>query len=319
MQTGHFARLIFVFAAIAALGGCDTTAGFGSGPVPAASPRDVPPPEPIIVEPSAATRAARDYYAKVEANYIAQDLLRIDGGGADTPFTAAELAENFIRVAFYDEFAEQDGQLVQQAVENRLHRWEEPVRLDVEFGASVPADQRAHDRAEIAAYVSRLSSLTGLPMRMTGRRPNHSVLILNSDERKAAAHRIATLAPATGAAAIRSVTDMAPETYCTVFSFTPGQTATYTRAITVIRGELPGRLRLACIHEELAQSLGLVADYPRARPSIFNDNEEFATLTRQDEMMLKMLYDPRLRPGMTLKEARPIVDVMAAELMGGGS
>ncbi|WP_347310417.1 DUF2927 domain-containing protein [Defluviimonas sp. SAOS-178_SWC] len=318
MRASLLPRLFLIPVLLAALAGCDTTAGFGSGSA-SQFPRDVAPPEPVVTEPSAATRAARDYYARVEANYFAQDLLRADGGGSDTPFTARDLAENFIRIAFYDEFAERDGQLIQQSVENRLHRWQEPIRLDVEFGSSIPADQRARDRAEIAAYVMRLSSLTGLPMRMSGWRPNHSVLILNSDERKTAAARIAALAPATGAAAIRSVTDMAPETYCTVFSFTPGRTATYTRAITVIRGELPERMRLACIHEELAQSLGLVADYPRARPSIFNDNEEFALLTRQDEMMLKMLYDPRLRPGMTLNEARPIVEVMAAELAGGES
>lgn len=318
MRPGPIPRLFLLPALLAGLAACDTTTGFGPGPVPQ-GPRDVPPPEPVIAEPSAATRAARDYYAKVEANYLSQDLLRADGGGPDTPLDARDLAENFIRIAFFDEFAERDGQLVPEAAENRLHRWVEPIRLEVEFGASVPADQRARDRAEIAAYVARLSRLTGLPMRMSGWRPNHSVLILNSDERQTAAARIAALAPATGAAAIRSVTAMAPETYCTVFAFTPGRTATYTRAITVIRGELPERLRLSCIHEELAQSLGLVADHPRARPSIFNDNEEFALLTRQDEMMLKMLYDPRLRPGMTLAEARPVVEAMAAELMGGAS
>lgn len=281
--------------------------------------RDVAPPEPDVLPPGEATLAARDYYARVEENYLGQDLLREDGGGRDTPFTSRDLAENFIHVAFYDEFTETAGRLVPARVENRLHRWQEPVRVSVEFGASVPSDQRAQDRAAIAGYVARLSTLTGLSMRMTGWRPNHTVMILNSDERAAAAARIAAIAPATGAAAVRSVTAMAPETYCTVFAFTDGSRATYIKALTVIRGELPDRLRLACIHEELAQSLGLVNDHPRARPSIFNDNEEFALLTRQDELMLKMLYDPRLRPGMTLAEARPVVEAMAAELMDGES
>ena len=54
----------------------------------------------------------------------------------------------------------------------------------------------------------------------------------------------------------------------------------------------------------------------RARPSIFNDDDEFALLTRHDELLLEMLYDPRLRPGMTAAEAMPIVRVMAAELTG---
>ena len=317
MRPGPASRLLLAPLLLAALAACEP-AGLGPA-VPPAPPRDVAPPEPPVAEPGAATLAARAYYARVEANYLAQDLLRADGGGADAPYTARDLAENFIRIAFYDEFSERGGRLVPEAVENRLHRWTDPVRVTVEFGASVPAAQRATDRAAVAGHVARLSRLTGLPMRMTAWRANHTVLVLNADERLAAAPRLAALAPGIGTAAIESVTRMAPETYCTVFSFTTGHSAVYTRALTVIRGELPERLRLACIHEELAQSLGLVNDWPRARPSIFNDTEEFALLTKQDEMMLKMLYDPRLRPGMTLAEARPIVEVMAAELMGGES
>jgi hypothetical protein len=44
----------------------------------------------------------------------------------------------------------------------------------------------------------------------------------------------------------------------------------------VIRAEHPDLLRLSCLHEEIAQGLGLPNDSPRARPSIFNDDEEFA-------------------------------------------
>ena len=87
----------------------------------------------------------------------------------------------------------------------------------------------------------------------------------------------------------------------------------------VIRAEHPDLLRLSCIHEEIAQGLGLANDSPTARPSIFNDDEEFALLTRQDELMLKMLYNPALRPGMTEAEARPIVESLAASLVGGDS
>ena len=95
--------------------------------------------------------------------------------------------------------------------------------------------------------------------------------------------------------------------------------ATYTRAFAVIRAEHPDLLRLSCLHEEIAQGLGLPNDSPSARPSIFNDNDEFALLTRQDELMLRMLYDPRLRPGMSLSDARPIIAAMAAELAGAGT
>ena len=63
--------------------------------------------------------------------------------------------------------------------------------------------------------------------------------------------------------------------------------------------------------------MGLANDSPAARPSVFNDDEEFALLTRHDELLLRMLYDPRLRPGMTEAEARPIITDIATELTGG--
>ena len=36
-----------------------------------------------------------------------------------------------------------------------------------------------------------------------------------------------------------------------------------------------------------------------------NDDDEFATLTSMDAVMLQILYNPRLLPGMTLDQARP--------------
>lgn len=318
MRPARRTRLLLSAFAIAGLAGCEP-AGL-TAPASSAPPqRDVAPPEPRVAPQSARSIAERDYYARIEQNYIAQGLLRVDDGASDAPFTARDLATNFLRVAFYDELAERDGELVAGGGESLLHRWEQPVRIEVVFGASVPAAQRSSDRAEIAAYARQLSRATGLPIRLAARRANHTVLVLNADERMAAKPALKALVPGISAAAVRSVTEMRPDIYCTVFGFTPGQSAAYARAISVIRGELPERLRMLCIQEELAQSLGLVADYPRARPSIFNDNEEFALLTRQDELMLKMLYDPRLAPGMTLQEARPIVETIAAELMGGGS
>jgi hypothetical protein len=74
-------------------------------------------------------------------------------------------------------------------------------------------------------------------------------------------------------------------------------------------------MRKSCIHEEMAQSLGLTNDSKSARPSIFNDDEEFALLTRHDELLLKILYDKRLKPGMNNKIALPIVRQIAEELM----
>src|SRR5690606_5072987 len=114
-----------------------------------------------------------------------------------------------------------------------------------------------------------------------------------------------------------AIIDMDPATYCLVVARDGAGSNAYVQAVAVIRAEHPDLLRLSCIHEELAQGLGLANDDPNARPSIFNDDEEFALLTRMDELMLRILYDARLRPGMTEDEARPIVQEIAQELLGG--
>jgi hypothetical protein len=90
----------------------------------------------------------------------------------------------------------------------------------------------------------------------------------------------------------------------------------YRKAVAVIRGEHPDLLRQSCLHEEISQGLGLANDSPRARPSIFNDDEEFAFLTPHDELLLRILYDDRLTPGMSPDVARHISAQIAAELLG---
>ncbi len=273
--------------------------------------------EPLATPRTAESLAAEERYKRIETNAMARGQLRTDGGGPDAPFTDRDLARNFLQIAFFDEFTNVGGRLVAQRSEIQLHRWQGAVRLAVEFGRSIPVEQRERDRADIAALVDRIAALTGLPIRMTDFRPNFTVLILNENERRASGSELMRLVPNLSAEARDSAVNMAPDTYCTVFAVSPANSAIYARAIAVLRGELPDILRLSCLHEEIAQGLGLVNDSPAARPSIFNDNDEFATLTRQDDLMLRILYDARLRPGMTLSEATPIVESIAAELMGG--
>jgi hypothetical protein len=268
---------------------------------------------------SPASQRARTYYAGVQSNLLSQGLMRSDGGGPDTPFNDRQLADNFVRIAMFDEYVNRGGVLVAQATESRLRRWDRPVRVAVEFSATVPPEQRVRDRASISAYVARIARVTGHPMRMDSNAPNFRVLILNDDERQNIGPRLEQIVPDIDPAAVRATVAMPLASYCVVFAFSEGDTAAYSQAVAVIRGEHPDLLRLLCIHEEIAQGMGLANDSPTARPSIFNDDEEFALLTRQDELMLKMLYDRRMRAGMTLSTVRPIAQMIARELIGGES
>lgn len=245
--------------------------------------------------------------------------MRTDGGGADSPFTDRMLAENFIRIALYDEYARTATGPVQRTTASRLRKWEAPVRVGLRFGASVPQDRRAADTARIASFLARLSRLTNHPIGLSDTNPNFIVQIVSEDERQALGPQIRAALPGLSPSEIAGITQMPRSTYCLVYAMSEGSSASYTRAYAVIRAEHPDLLRLSCIHEEITQGLGLANDSPMARPSIFNDDEEFALLTRQDELMLRILYNPALEPGMTEAEARPIVEQLAARLMGGES
>jgi len=287
-------------------------------PPPATSPK--PRPEPALpVAESAQSAAARAYFAQVQQALLSQGLLRTDGGGPDTPFTDTMLADNFLRIALYDEYTRTTGGFVQSESASILRRWGGPVRVGLRFGASVPAEKRATDRARVASYLQRLSQITGHPISLSDAAPNFWVHVVSEDERQALGPVLQSTLPGLGAADIADVTQMARSTYCLVYALSEGNSGVYTRAVAVIRAEHPDLLRLSCFHEEIAQGLGLANDSPRARPSIFNDDEEFALLTRMDELMLKMLYNPALRPGMRIDEARPIVRRLAETLLGGAS
>ena len=266
-----------------------------------------------------ASMAARQHYARVQAQLLSQGLLRTDGGGRDTPFTDRMLAENFIRIALYDEYARTSAGPVQRMTTSRIRKWQAPVRVGLRFGATTPPDRRAADTARIASFLQRLSRATGHPIGLDDRAPNFFIHIVSEDERRALGPQVRAALPGLSGSEVAAITEMPRSTYCLVYAMSAGDGATYTRAFAVIRAEHPDLLRLSCLHEEIAQGLGLANDSPTARPSIFNDDEEFALLTRQDELMLRMLYNPALRPGMTEAQARPIVESLAARLVGGES
>ncbi len=270
---------------------------------------------PAEAQPTSPQSAAlRSYFAQVQSAQLQQDLLRQDGGGPDAPFTADMLARNFENIVFYNEY---DSSFQRRGGQSPLRRWVDPVRMSVIFGARVPASQRVRDTTDVRDYAKRLARVSGHPVSTFGR-PNFLVIIASEDDRAAALDEAVARMPGIQGPSLEALRNLRRDTYCVVIAYATGDTAdTYTAAVAVIRAENPDLLRLSCIHEELAQGLGLANDSPEARPSIFNDDDEFALLTDHDELLLRMLYDERLRPGMSAREAAPITRIIARELMGG--
>ncbi|WP_234990486.1 DUF2927 domain-containing protein [Aquimixticola soesokkakensis] len=294
-------------------------------PIPAPRPVSTTPPQPRPQAPSRPERSATSdalaaYYARAQINLLAQGLLRSDTGAQDAPFTSWQLARNFETIALNDEYTGIGGEMVARQTASVLSRWEVPVTLSVEFGDTVGDAMRNRDTETLRGFTARLARVTGHPIRMgSPEAANFHVFVVNEDERVALGPRLEQLIPGISQTAVRTVVNLPRSTYCVVLASDPQDDGAYQSAVAIIRAEHPDLMRLSCLHEEIAQGLGLANDSPAARPSIFNDDEEFATLTPMDEQLLRMLYDPRLTPGMTADEARASVNAIARELMGESS
>lgn len=314
------ARLIVALAVTAVfLAGCEVAPPPDPVSPPKAVPAVVAPALPAVREPSLASRNLMAHYTTLQTQMLTQNLLRSDGGGADTPFTDTMLARNFAQIALATEYKDDSDFVVTQGDQTTLRRWEQPIRMNVSFSDSVPLAQRDQDRTSVAAFAARLARLTAVPISQTDENPNFHVLFLDDDDLGAAADRLRALVPGISDATVRGIVNLPRDQLCLVAAvFQPGQ-STYAQAVVLIRAEHPNLIRAACIHEELAQGMGLANDSDTARPSIFNDSEEFALLTRHDELLLRILYDRRLAAGMPPATAAPIAAEIARDLLAAGA
>ena len=261
--------------------------------------------------------------------------MRDDPAPPDAPFDNATLARNFRTIAFdveRDPFA--TGAAKGALGEARfLRRWRGPVRWAV---YASPAEQ-ARVRPLVHDLALRLAGLTGLDIgpadAAAGPHPppaNLQVWVV-PDRIEGLLRSFPANAAGTGDAGevvrariaefIRTWYSAAASP-CAAQFFNVDRPAagagTILGALVLIRAGLPEALLRSCVEEELTQAMGLPNDDAGVRPSIFNDEKEFGVLTAHDELLLRILYDPRLEPGMTPGTAMPVVRQIIGELRPAG-
>lgn len=242
-------------------------------------------------------------YRNYSQDVAASGGLRTETAPADATFDDADLARNFERIAFFTEYSQDDGPLVQEETASTLSRWETPVRIRL-AGEGV----RNADRASYRTLSRRLAKLTGVDIRVVSRgEADVSVYIFTEEERTAFREELGDERDNERFQILTDWVEQFRYPCVAMVGYGSEQRGAITGALIVIKAELEGVMRESCIHEELTQAMGLMNDHPDVRPSIFNDDEEFALLTQHDEYLLRILYDPRLRPAMTLEEAKPLI------------
>lgn len=289
-------------------------------PVPGpTTPASVPEVAPVAPVQSQSSKDLERYYLGVQNDLLARGLLRADGGGPDVPFTALNLAQNFAAIALSEEMRVENGRVLPGKALITLRRWEDPIRFGVHFGDTVPESIRQSDRIFIESYVRRLARITGHPMMIASTKTNFEIVVLHEDQRLSVNPLLQRAGVRPSRGMIDAIAGMSRNDYCAVLTEDRRNDGVITNALAIVRAEHSEMMRRMCFHEEIAQGLGLFNDSPRARPSIFNDDEEFGRLTTHDEMLLKMLYDPRMSAGMSAKKAEAMALVIANELVGGES
>ncbi len=260
------------------------------------------------------------YYANVQRRFLAQGLMRTDDGSKDAPFNARTLVKDFLTVALRDEYSLVGNTFLPTQAKSYLRRWEKPVRIGIVFDPLISAKVRAKDRADLKRYTQRLARLSGLSITITDKNPNFTVLFLYKGAAKKIGPLLRKRIPGISNVVVHEIENSPRNTFCVTYAFSDeSRSSAYTSAVILIKAEHSDLMRLSCIHEEVVQALGLANDSPNVRPSLFNDDEEFALLTRHDELLLKMLYDKRLKPGMTAKDVRPILPAIARDVLKGNS
>ncbi|MFT7390147.1 MAG: hypothetical protein ACI9ZH_000364 [Paracoccaceae bacterium] len=260
-----------------------------------------------------ATRSTQATYEALQDWYLAQGLLRTDYDPIDAPFTRDDLVRDFEKIAFHSEYAPGDT-LRQQDTPTELFKWSDGLSWSLDGDAAEPSDYAA-----MRVLTLRLGAATGLsfielPPDAVAK-PDVTMMILGPRTRQAVAKMIRERddGPSLPLVQAWAREDKFP---CIghIGQVDRDKGGMRLRAFILIKAETTRLLRQSCLHEEFTQVLGLLNDGDDVRPSIFNDGQEFALLTRHDEMLLRILYDPRLKAGMTAQEGMPIVRRIAAEL-----
>lgn len=69
-----------------------------------------------------------------------------------------------------------------------------------------------------------------------------------------------------------------------------------------------------CAYEELLQSLGPINDTSSVPWTMFNDNVSMGFFDLYDQYILNLLYDPRIRAGMTVAEVKAVLPEVLADV-----
>jgi Protein of unknown function (DUF2927) len=210
-------------------------------------------------------------------------------------FTDDEIKDGFFKIAF-------SAELQFDARVERIRKFDEPVRIFV-ISKGLP-DRRSEIAAVVADIRSRVSHLD---VAVTNDREAANFVVRLVAERDLG-RTIRSLYGSGRAKRIQQSLD--PQCLSGIGK---DERFRIRRAEVILPVDAGEFTFYDCAYEELLQALGAINDDGSVPWTMFNDDVQMGFFDVYDQYLLNILYDPRIRPGMTKEQVDQILpDVLAA-------
>ena len=201
-----------------------------------------------------------------------------------TSFSDAEIKDGFFKTAFGAELQFDRGA-------ERIRKFDEPVRV---FVVNRGAPDR---RAQIAAIVADIRArVDHLDLAMTDDRQVANFVVTLVQRRDLAQ----TIRSHYGKGKAKQIQrSLKPQ--C-LSGISKDQSFRIRRAEVILPADAEDFSFYDCAYEELLQALGIINDDSSVPWTMFNDDVQMGFFDVYDQYLVNILYDPRVRPGMTKDE-----------------
>ena len=204
-------------------------------------------------------------------------------------FTDAEISDGFMKTAFGAEY-----QLAGHV--DRIRKYHKPVRV---FVGGVAHPDRRKQLADVVADIDK--HIPNVDIAMTSKRGNANVFVTFVRDRNLDGF----LRRFYGNKHAREIRDKLNPQCLSGFRKDRHYQIEHSEVVlTVDKGDF---IFLDCAYEELLQSLGPINDTSSVPWTMFNDNVSMGFFDIYDQYLMNILYDPRIRAGMSMKDVRPVL------------
>ena len=204
-------------------------------------------------------------------------------------FTDAEITEGFFRTAFGSELRMPDAA-------DRIRKFDGPVRVHLD--SRVRPDRRAAVAEVLADIRARVEHLD---IALADDRAGANLIVTLVRDRDLAR----TIGEIYGQARARRI-ELSLSPQC-LSSYRRDNAFRIVQASVIIVADAGDFTFFDCIYEELLQALGPINDTDAVPWTMFNDDVRLGYFGVFDQYILNILYDPRIRPGMTADEVRALL------------